>query len=261
MRNTTTLFVVALAFFAYVAGMGCAGSQESSEQGTKEPAQKTQEISKTDAAETPPSPEADEGEKKVEETKKEATEKAAGPVIDDKALPQVTIKTSRGDIVLEMFEDDAPNTVANFINLTEKGFYNGLTFHRVVENGRELPHGQQPKAARERGFMIQGGCPQGTGGGDPGYRFADEFSERKHKRGTLSMANSGPNTNGSQFFITHVATPHLDGKEVEGVMRGHTVFGQVLKGQDVVDSIAKGDKMIEVRVDRKRSHPYKPKVL
>ncbi|UCF81861.1 MAG: peptidylprolyl isomerase [Acidobacteriota bacterium] len=218
--------------------MGCAGSQESSEQATKEPAQKTQEVSKTEAAETPPSPEADEGEKKVEETKKEATEKAAGPVIDDKALPQVTIKTSRGDIVLEMFEDDAPNTVANFINLAEKGFYNGLIFHRVI---------------KDPPFMIQGGDPTGTGRGGPGYRFADEFSKRKHLRGTLSMANSGPNTNGSQFFITHVPTPHLDGR--------HTVFGQVLKGQDVVDSIEQGDKMIEVRVDRKRSHPYKPKVL
>jgi peptidyl-prolyl cis-trans isomerase B (cyclophilin B) len=236
MRNTATLFVVALAFFAYVAGMGCAASQESSEQGTKEPAQKTQEISKTEAVETPPSPEADEGEKKVEETKKDAAEAAGGATIDDKALPQITIKTSKGDIVLEMFEDDAPNTVANFINLAEKGFYNDLIFHRVIAN-----------------FMIQGGDPQGTGRGGPGYRFADEFSERKHKRGSLSMANAGPNTNGSQFFITHVPTPHLDGK--------HTVFGQVLKGQDVVDSIAKGDKMIEVRVDRKRSHPYKPKVL
>jgi peptidyl-prolyl cis-trans isomerase B (cyclophilin B) len=251
MRNTVTLFVVALAFFAYVAGMGCAGSQESSEQGTKEPqqvegkpAQKTQEISKVETAETPPSPEADEGEKKVEETKKEATEEAGGPVIDDKALPQVTIQTSKGDIVIEMFEDDAPNTVANFINLAEKGFYNGLVFHRVIAN-----------------FMIQGGDPQGTGRGGPGYRFADEFSQRKHKRGTLSMANSGPGTNGSQFFITHVPTPHLDGKEVDGVMRGHTVFGQVLKGQSVVDSIAIGDKMIEVRVDRKRSHAYAPKVI
>jgi peptidyl-prolyl cis-trans isomerase B (cyclophilin B) len=224
--------------------MGCAGSQESSKQETKEPAQKTQEVSKTEAAEAPPSPEADEGEKKVEETKKEATEKAGGAVIDDKALPQVTIRTDKGDIVLELFEDDAPNTVANFINLAEKGFYNGLIFHRVIAN-----------------FMIQGGDPTGTGMGGPGYRFADEFSKREHKRGTLSMANSGPNTNGSQFFITHVPTPHLDGKEVDGVMRGHTVFGQVLKGQSVVDSIAKGDKMIEVRVDRKRSHPYKPELL
>ena len=235
MRKRKTFFVVTLAFFAYVAGMGCAGSQESAE-GTKEPAQKTQEISKTTATETPPSPKANEGEKKVEETKKEATKDAGGPIIDDKALPQVTIKTAKGDIVLEMFEDDAPNTVANFINLAEKGFYNGLVFHRVIAN-----------------FMIQGGDPQGTGRGGPGYRFADEFSKRKHKRGTLSMANSGPGTNGSQFFITHVPTPHLDGK--------HTIFGQVLKGQSVVDSIAIGDKMIEVRVDRKRSHPYQPKVL
>ncbi len=149
-------------------------------------------------------------------------------------LPQVTIKTTRGDIVLELFEDDAPNTVANFVSLAEKGFYNGLMFHRVIKD-----------------FMIQGGDPTGTGTGGPGYVIQDECSSnRRHDRGVLSMANAGPNTNGSQFFITHKPTSWLDGK--------HTVFGKVLKGQDVVDAVQQGDKMTEVKVDRKRAHPYVP---
>ncbi len=149
-------------------------------------------------------------------------------------LPRITIKTSRGDIKLELFEDDAPNTVGNFIQLSEKGFYNGLKFHRVIPN-----------------FMVQGGCPQGTGTGGPGYTFPDEFSSRKHDKGTLSMANSGPATNGSQFFITHVPTSWLDGK--------HTVFGRVLEGQNVVDAIQTGDKLTEVKIDGKRNHPYEVK--
>ena len=150
-------------------------------------------------------------------------------------LPQVTIETNKGKIVLELAEDDAPNTVANFISLAEKGFYNGLLFHRVIPN-----------------FMIQGGDPKGTGTGGPGYTIADEFSPKlKHTRGVISMANAGPNTGGSQFFITHVATPWLDGK--------HAVFGKVTAGMDVVDAIQQGDKMIKVTVDRKRNHEYKPK--
>jgi len=151
-------------------------------------------------------------------------------------LPQVTLETTKGKIVLELAEDDAPNTVANFISLAEKGFYNGLTFHRVIPD-----------------FMIQGGCPEGTGTGGPGYVIADEFSPRlKHARGVISMANAGPNTGGSQFFITHVETPHLDGK--------HAIFGKVTQGMDVVDRIQVGDKIEKVTIDRKRSHPYKPKV-
>jgi peptidyl-prolyl cis-trans isomerase B (cyclophilin B) len=133
---------------------------------------------------------------------------------------KATIKTNKGDITLTLFEDRAPTTVANFVNLATKGFYNGLKFHRVIEN-----------------FMIQGGCPRGTGTGGPGYKFEDEFvPELKHnKPGILSMANAGPNTNGSQFFITHVPTPWLDGK--------HTVFGQVdtAQDQDVVNSIRQND--------------------
>ncbi len=134
-----------------------------------------------------------------------------------------TIKTDRGDIRLELFREQVPNTVKNFVELTEKGYYNGLTFHRVIPD-----------------FMIQGGCPEGTGTGGPGYQFEDEFHPdlRHSGPGILSMANAGPNTNGSQFFITHVATPHLDD--------GHSVFGKVIEGQDVVDSVVGGDRMTEV---------------
>ena len=151
-------------------------------------------------------------------------------------LPQVTLHTNKGAIVVELAEDDAPNTVANFVSLAEKGFYNGVTFHRVLAD-----------------FMIQGGDPTGTGRGGPGYVIADEFSPRlRHARGVLSMANAGPNTGGSQFFITHVPCPHLDGK--------HAVFGRVVDGMDVVDSIREGDRIEKVTVDRKRSHPYRPVV-
>jgi peptidyl-prolyl cis-trans isomerase B (cyclophilin B) len=131
-----------------------------------------------------------------------------------------TIKTGRGTIKLSLHADKAPKTVQNFEALAKKGFYNGLKFHRVIPN-----------------FMIQTGCPKGDGTGGPGYKFADEFhADLKHTGpGVLSMANAGPNTNGSQFFITHVATPWLDGK--------HSVFGQVIEGQDVVNAIKQGDVM------------------
>lgn len=136
-----------------------------------------------------------------------------------------TIETNRGTIKLELFADEAPNTVANFEKLASDGFYNGLSFHRVIPN-----------------FMIQGGCPLGTGTGGPGYKFEDEFHpDLKHSGpGILSMANAGPNTNGSQFFITHVETPWLDNR--------HTVFGKVTEGQDVVDQIQQGDTMTKVTV-------------
>ena len=136
-----------------------------------------------------------------------------------------TFTTNRGTIRVELFDDKTPETVGNFEKLCKQEFYDGLSFHRVIDN-----------------FMIQGGCPEGTGSGGPGYKFADEFHpELKHDGpGVLSMANAGPNTNGSQFFITHVACPHLDGR--------HSVFGKVIEGQDVVDSIEQGDKMETVRV-------------
>src|SRR5688500_20411679 len=136
-----------------------------------------------------------------------------------------TIQTKRGNIKLQLYEDKAPKTVANFEKLVQKGFYNGLKFHRVIAD-----------------FMVQTGCPQGTGTGGPGYKFADELhKDLKHDGpGVLSMANSGPNTNGSQFFITHVATPWLDGK--------HSVFGRVVEGQDVVNAIKQGDKMEKVTI-------------
>ena len=131
---------------------------------------------------------------------------------------KIRMKTNFGEIVAEMFEDKAPKTTKNFIDLVEKGFYDGIIFHRVID-----------------GFMIQGGDPTGTGMGGPGYQFADEFDRSlKHdKPGILSMANAGPDTNGSQFFITHVPTPWLDFK--------HSVFGQVVKGMDVVMSIPPRD--------------------
>jgi cyclophilin family peptidyl-prolyl cis-trans isomerase len=124
-----------------------------------------------------------------------------------------TMKTSEGDIVLELFDEDAPKTVSNFKKLASDGFYDGLIFHRVIPD-----------------FMIQGGCPQGTGTGGPGYTFKDEINDHKIVRGALAMANAGPNTNGSQFFIvTRDACPWLDGK--------HTVFGEVKSGMEVVDAL------------------------
>lgn len=136
-----------------------------------------------------------------------------------------TIETSQGTIRLELFADKTPKTVANFEKLAGQGFYNGLKFHRVIPD-----------------FMIQTGCPLGTGTGGPGYKFADEFHPelRHNSAGILSMANAGPNTNGSQFFITHVPCPHLDNR--------HSVFGKVLSGQEVVNAIKQGDKMISVTV-------------
>jgi len=128
-------------------------------------------------------------------------------------MSQMTMTTNHGDIVLELFDEDAPETVGNFRRLAEDGFYDGLIFHRVIPD-----------------FMIQGGCPQGTGTGGPGYTFKDEINQHKVVKGTLAMANAGPNTNGSQFFIvTTEAAPWLDGK--------HTVFGEVKEGMDVVDKI------------------------
>ena len=140
-------------------------------------------------------------------------------------MKKATIQTNKGNIHLDLQDEKAPKTVENFTKLVEKGFYDGLKFHRVIDN-----------------FMIQTGCPDGRGTGGPGYTFKDEFHpELKHDRpGILSMANAGPNTNGSQFFITHVPCPWLDNK--------HAVFGHVTEGQDIVDAIAQGDTMIKVTI-------------
>ncbi|MFT4256123.1 MAG: peptidylprolyl isomerase [Pseudoxanthomonas sp.] len=136
-----------------------------------------------------------------------------------------TFTTSKGPIKVELLADKAPLTVANFVNLAQHGFYDGLNFHRVIPD-----------------FMIQGGCPEGSGRGGPGYRFEDETSNGvAHERGVLSMANAGPNTNGSQFFITHVKTDWLDGR--------HTVFGKVLEGLDVVDAVQQGDKIESIKIE------------
>lgn len=139
---------------------------------------------------------------------------------------RASIETNKGTILVELYSEEVPLTVANFVNLAERGYYDGVKFHRVVPN-----------------FVIQGGDPTGTGRGGPGYRFDDEIvpSLRHDSPGVLSMANAGPGTNGSQFFITHVATPHLDGR--------HTVFGKVIEGQDIVDQIAAGDQMNAVKVE------------
>jgi peptidyl-prolyl cis-trans isomerase B (cyclophilin B) len=145
--------------------------------------------------------------------------------IDADKKYSATLNTSRGEIVCELFAKDAPKTVNNFVFLAREKFYDGTTFHRVIAN-----------------FMIQGGDPEGSGRGGPGYRFEDEIQGRKnsHQVGSLSMANAGPNTNGSQFFITHVVTDYLDPK--------HTVFGQVTKGQDVVDAVRQGDALVSVTI-------------
>jgi peptidyl-prolyl cis-trans isomerase B (cyclophilin B) len=138
-------------------------------------------------------------------------------------MKKAIIETDKGNMVLELFEKEAPNTVANFVKLINKGFYNGLTFHRVLPN-----------------FVIQGGCPKGNGTGGPGYSIKCEINPRKHLTGTLSMAHAGKDTGGSQFFITHSPQPHLDGV--------HTVFGQVIEGQDVVNKIKPNDVMKKVTV-------------
>lgn len=145
--------------------------------------------------------------------------------IDPAKQYTATIDTNKGKIVVELFAKEAPKTVNNFVFLAREGFYNGVIFHRVIPD-----------------FMIQGGDPTGTGRGGPGYQFEDEVGpgKPKHQRGTLSMANAGPNTNGSQFFITHIVTDWLDGK--------HTVFGQVIQGQDVVNAVKQGDTLKSVTI-------------
>ncbi|HEY1066607.1 MAG TPA: peptidylprolyl isomerase [Pirellulales bacterium] len=182
----------------------------------------------------------------AEISQEEQAVRAAEAKADD--LPRVKLSTSKGDMVLELYENEAPNTVANFISLVDKGFYDGVKFHRVLED-----------------FMAQGGDPTGTGAGGPGYKIACEcYAEnaRKHFPATLSMAHAGRDTGGSQFFITFTKTSFLDGK--------HTVFGRVIEGQDVLAKIQRidpsrprpgvtADTITKATVIRKRDHEYKPK--
>jgi peptidyl-prolyl cis-trans isomerase B (cyclophilin B) len=138
-------------------------------------------------------------------------------------MTRAIMETDKGSISIELFEADAPNTVKNFVDLSQAGFYDGLNFHRVIPN-----------------FMIQGGCPKGTGTGGPGYTIKCEINENKHQAGSLSMAHRGPDTGGSQFFICHAPQPHLDGV--------HTVFGKT-EDMDVVNAISQGDKILSVKIE------------
>ena len=145
-------------------------------------------------------------------------------MIDPEKEYTATIETEKGKLVLDLFAKDVPKTVNNFVFLAREGFYDGVTFHRVIAD-----------------FMAQGGDPTGTGAGGPGYKFEDEFTGHKHREGTLSMANAGPNTNGSQFFITYAPQPHLN--------HHHSVFGQLIKGMDVLKKLKNGDTMVKVTIE------------
>ena len=184
-------------------------------------------------------------EREFWEAEQKARERDAKPQGDPMTLPRVKLETTKGDVIIELFENDAPNTVANFISLVESGLYNGVIFHRVIPN-----------------FMAQTGDPEGTGTGGPGYHIPCECYKpdaRKHFRGSVAMAHAGRDTGGSQFYITYKPTRHLDGK--------HTVFGRVIQGMDVVDQIHKrtpdspgtkeADKIVKATVLNKRDHEYK----
>jgi len=147
-------------------------------------------------------------------------------IIDASKEYKAIIETEKGRLVLELFASDVPATVNNFVFLARERFYDGTTFHRVIP-----------------GFMAQGGDPEGTGAGGPGYSFADEFSEHRHVTGALSMANAGPNTNGSQFFITYGPQHHLDNR--------HSVFGQLTEGMDVLKRIEPGDTIIRITIEER----------
>ena len=167
------------------------------------------------------------GEPEPAPTAKPKTYSAPPPMtIDTGKQYTATIETEKGNLVLELFASDVPLTVNNFVFLSREGFYDGTTFHRVLPD-----------------FMVQGGDPTGTGGGGPGYSFADEFTEHTHVAGALSMANSGSNTNGSQFFITHSPQHHLDSK--------HSVFGQLIEGMDILEKIGQGDTIIRITIEEK----------
>lgn len=204
MKRHLTGLSLAIALLSLAALSGCQPTDESA------PADESGDTAPADTAEA------------------EATESDEESMTDATSELSMTIKTNKGDIHVRLFADKTPVTVANFANLAQRGYYDGLTFHRVIGD-----------------FMIQGGCPLGTGTGGPGYQFKDEFdpSLKHDKPGILSMANSGPGTNGSQFFITHVPTGHLDGK--------HSIFGAVVgpEDQEVVNSIQMGDKIESIAIE------------
>lgn len=210
----TLLYVLCCIFFMNACN-------KKTDEATKNTKAKTEEVAKPKTP-APPTPPATSGKTVNKQEMLDLIKNAKY----DKDIEAV-IETSKGKIVLDLFATKTPKTVANFEGLASKKFYDGLTFHRVIDN-----------------FMIQGGCPLGTGRGNPGYRFEDEFvPELKHDGpGILSMANSGPATNGSQFFITHNATPWLNGK--------HTVFGKVKEGMDVVNKIVAQDKIVSVTINK-----------
>ena len=162
-------------------------------------------------------------ESKVGPVQRKSYSKAPALTIDKNKKYTATLETSNGEMVVELYVKDAPATVNNFVFLAREGFYDGTVFHRVIPD-----------------FMAQGGDPTGTGTGGPGYKFSDEFSKRIHVTGTLSIANSGPNSNGSQFFICFAPQPHLNGK--------HSVFGQLIRGTDVLNKIARGDRLVRVTI-------------
>ena len=167
-----------------------------------------------------------EAEEKEEEPVRKTYSSPPQMMIDASKQYTATIETGKGNLVLELFAADVPRTVNNFIFLAREGFYDNITFHRVIPD-----------------FMAQAGDPTGTGTGGPGYTFADEFTQHTHVTGALSMANSGPATNGSQFFITYAPQHHLDGK--------HSVFGQLIEGTDVLQRIEQGDKIIRITIEEK----------
>jgi len=167
-----------------------------------------------------------EAEEKEEEPVRKTYSSPPQMMIDTSKQYTATIETEEGTLVLELFATDVPQTVNNFVFLAREGFYDNITFHRVIAD-----------------FMAQAGDPTGTGSGGPGYTFADEFTEHTHVTGALSMANSGPNTNGSQFFITYDPEHHLNGK--------HSVFGQLIEGMDVLKRIKQGDKIIQITIEER----------
>lgn len=233
----TTILMAMFVILGSVLLLGCAeqateggtGSDASDSASNENTATETEAAAGNTAAETADAGSAaDDAAAETAATSDTAVETQETEMADAGGELIATMSTNKGDIHLRLFPDEAPITVANFVNLAQRKFYDGIVFHRVISD-----------------FMIQGGDPDGTGRGGPGYQFEDEFdsSLRHSKPGILSMANSGPGTNGSQFFVTHVPTAHLDGK--------HTIFGEVVGSDDqvVVDAIRKGDKIISLTIE------------